>query len=187
MNWFKAYIGAIELAAIGHRDQKRKFKDEPYIVHPLRVSEIVLDVTGNLELACAAVLHDTLEDTKITPNEIYETFGERITTLVESVTKVSILPKGEREEEYLKRFSTASDETVIIKLADRFDNVRDLYENLESTPPHFRTSYIKNTVGLLKTIPASALKNPFVFQLRTDIVRMLSEVREQSTLVETRG
>lgn len=178
MNWHKAYIKAIEMAALAHDGARRKFADEPYFLHPLRVSEIVLDRTGNFELACVAVLHDTLEDTKLQAEEIYSAFNENVVALVESVTKNKSISKAESEAEYLKRFAASSVETVILKLADRLDNVRDLTRT--GTPPHFRESYIKNTVSLLCSTPPVAAKNEAVCQLKAEIIKCLSEAREMA-------
>lgn len=179
MNWHKSYIRAIEMAAIAHKGFNRKFADEPYFVHPLRVSEIVLDYTGSFELACAAVLHDTLEDTTLRAEEINNYFPDNVLTLVESVTKNKALDKAEREAEYLKRFSIAPVETVIIKLADRYDNVRDLLR--PATPAQFKISYVKNTTGLLRAIPAAARENQVVKNLEASIVNLVTEARELAT------
>lgn len=177
MNWHKMYIKAIEMAAIAHNGVSRKFSNEPYFVHPLRTSEIVLDHTGSFELACAAVLHDTLEDTSLTFGGISSATTGRIAILVESVTKNKSLSKAEREIEYLKRFSMSDDDTVIIKLADRYDNVRDAVFS-SATPNHFKIAYTKNTTNLLKTIPETALKNQVVETLRSNIMNLIKDARE---------
>lgn len=180
MNWHKAYSKAIELAAIAHNGVNRKYSDEPYFVHPLRVSEIVLDYTGSFELACAAVLHDTLEDTAMRPEAISNVFPDNVRILVESVTKNKALAKPEREAEYLERFKTSPVDTVIIKLADRYDNVRDLVYQ-PATPNHFKIAYAKNTTSLLRAIPESAKDNQVVKLLQSEIINLITEAREMAT------
>ncbi len=181
MNWHKAYFKAIELAAIAHNGVNRKYSAEPYFVHPLRVSEVVLDYTGSFELACAAVLHDTLEDTAMRPETISNNFPDNVRALVESVTKNKALPKPEREAEYLERFRTSPIDTVIIKLADRYDNIRDLVYPPNATPNHFKIGYVKNTTGLLRAIPEYAKDNQVVKLLQSEIINMITEARELAT------
>lgn len=168
-----AYIKAVEMAVIAHKDARRKYRDEPYVVHPIRVSKIILEYTGDWELAAAAVLHDTLEDTTLNPMAISDAFSDYMLMLVESVTKIKTLEKAPREEEYLKRFKVADDNTVILKLADRLDNVRDTQR--PGTPPKFKESYTKNTVGLLQAIPDSARDNPTVVALTAEIIKAISD------------
>jgi (p)ppGpp synthase/HD superfamily hydrolase len=177
MNWFKAYIHAIEMAAIAHNGINRKFSAEPYLVHPLRVSEIVLEHTGNFELGCAAVLHDVLEDSDLIKiQDIKNSFTPYVAVLVESVTKKKDLPKAEREVEYLTRFKTSGNDTILIKLADRLDNVKDLLNT--NIPLHFRLSYTRNTAALLKAIPEYAFLDSRVGRLRSLINETLEKGEE---------
>lgn len=169
MDWNKAYIKATEIAALAHAKQVR-FQGEPYVVHPIRVSGIVLEQTGNFELACAAVLHDTLEDTTLKPDVINDTFNKSILTLVESVTKKSFLNKAEKEAEYFRRFAASPIETVILKLADRLDNVSDFHR----ATPQFIERYSKNTLELLDAIPEAFKPHRVVNFLRCEILTKLT-------------
>ena len=94
-------LRAIDFAARKHRDQRRKDEEaSPYINHPISVSLLLADV-GNVidpEVLSAAILHDTLEDTDTTPEELKAEFGTRICRLVQEVTDDKKLPKTKRKE-----------------------------------------------------------------------------------------
>ena len=121
----KAYTFAKEK----HGDQKRK-TGEPYISHPLNVAKLLSELEMDAETIVAAILHDVLEDTETTYEELKENFGESIASLVEGVTKIGkIKYKSEQVENYRKLIlATAKDPRVIIlKLADRLDNMKSLW------------------------------------------------------------
>lgn len=122
----KAYSYALKM----HENQKRK-SGEPYIIHPLNVAYILADLGLDTTTICAALLHDVVEDTKATYEDIKESFGEDIATLVEGVTKLSKLFKTAEEaqvENYKKMFIAMEKDirVIILKLADRLHNVRTL-------------------------------------------------------------
>ena len=122
----KAYSYALKM----HGNQKRK-SGEPYIIHPLNVAYILADLGLDTTTICAALLHDVVEDTKATYEDIKESFGEDIATLVEGVTKLSKLFKTAEEaqvENYKKMFFAMEKDirVIILKLADRLHNVRTL-------------------------------------------------------------
>ncbi len=126
----KAYI----LAEQSHQGQYRK-SGEPYIIHPLEVSIILADIFKDTSLVVAALLHDVLEDTDITFEDIKEKFGEDIAFLVEGVTKLQsfengkVVTKSEKDRINLNKLllATAKDARVmLIKLADRLHNMRTI-------------------------------------------------------------
>ena len=147
--WQKIYIDAVSLAVSAHAGQTRKFSAEPYIMHPLRVSKTIYILTGDLKLSAAGVCHDVLEDTVVSYSTLAEATHEDIARLVRTVTKDTSLSKADKEKEFLGRFKDAQLDTVILKLADRVDNLKDI----ESQPIHFRERYIKNTEELLGAMP----------------------------------
>lgn len=123
-------IRAYEYASFMHKDQKRK-SGEPYIIHPLNVAYILARIGLDTTTICAALLHDVVEDTKATYEDIKERFGEDTATLVEGVTKLSKLFKTVEEakaENYKKMFIAMEKDirVIILKLADRLHNVRTL-------------------------------------------------------------
>lgn len=123
----KAYL----LAEDGHKFQKR-LSGEPYIIHPLAVAHTLADLGLDHEVICAGLLHDVLEDTFIKPDYMRQEFGETITYLVESVTKISVLKNQSAENKQAINIrkmimATVRDSRVIlIKLADKLHNMRTL-------------------------------------------------------------
>ena len=88
---------AIEFATEAHGDQKRKYTGEPYITHPIAVMEIVREVPHTEEMLMAAVLHDTVEDTPVTIEDIKTKFGTKVAELVDGLTDVSRPEHGNRK------------------------------------------------------------------------------------------
>jgi guanosine-3',5'-bis(diphosphate) 3'-pyrophosphohydrolase len=120
---------AYDVAAHQHRDQKRKSGD-PYITHPLAVATILAELGMNQETLCAALLHDTVEDTGYTLDELRDEFGDEITALVDGVTKLDRVKYGEAAEaETVRKMVVAMARDIrvlVIKLADRLHNMRTL-------------------------------------------------------------
>ena len=120
---------AYEVAARWHRDQKRKSGD-PYITHPLAVATILAELGMNTETICAALLHDTVEDTAYTLVELKSEFGEDVAALVDGVTKLDKVKYGESAEaETVRKMVVAMSRDIrvlVIKLADRLHNMRTL-------------------------------------------------------------
>ncbi|GAB6065322.1 RelA/SpoT family protein [Aquifex pyrophilus] len=122
-------VRAYEFAKERHGEQKRK-TGEPYIVHPLNVALILAELGMDTETVIAGFLHDLIEDTQTSYEEIRELFGENVAQLVEGVTKIGkIKYKSDQAENYRKLIlATAKDPRVIIlKLADRLDNMKTLW------------------------------------------------------------
>ena len=123
---------AYQVAAEAHKDQKRK-SGEPYIIHPLCVGIILADLEMDKETIAAGLLHDVVEDTVMTYDEIKDEFGEEVAQLVDGVTKLGQLSysadKVEVQAENLRKMVLAMAKdirVIIIKLADRLHNMRTL-------------------------------------------------------------
>ena len=117
-----------EFAKTAHEsiDQRRKYTNEPYIVHPEMVAEIVASVTDDENMICAAWLHDVVEDTPVTLAEIDAEFGDDVAHLVDGLTNVSKPEDGNRETRVaIDRNHTAGTDsrTKTIKLADLIANL----------------------------------------------------------------
>ena len=143
-------MDALLLATKAHHGQVRRNTQEPYIMHPIRVSKTLYEQTGDLRLTVAGLCHDLLEDTKITHEELVIATSSDIAELVLSVTKKPNLSKDECEREFLSRYRNSQLDTVLLKLADRADNVRDLKFQNQT----FRDRYRENTSMLLAATPS---------------------------------
>lgn len=107
--------------------QRRKYTDEPYIVHPAAVAELVRSVTHDEALLAAAWLHDTVEDTATTQQDIEAHFGQRVASLVEMLTDsdpTTAKNRAARKVAHFRHTASASSEAQTIKLADIIDNTR---------------------------------------------------------------
>lgn len=113
-------------------EQFRKYTNEPYIVHPLAVAQIVLSLGLSEEAGAAALLHDVVEDTNRSLQDIYDNFGKRIGDLVEMLTDVSTLEDGNRKarKELDKQHTAMADfEGKTIKLADGLNNALSIIQH----------------------------------------------------------
>ena len=121
---------AIIFAVKAHSGTERRGKSYPYIVHPLEAVEIVATMTPDQELLAAAALHDTVEDTDVTVDQIRNEFGDRVAELVASES--DDMPAGVSEEDSwharkqaaIDRLSKASREAKIVALGDKLSNMR---------------------------------------------------------------
>ena len=132
-----------------HAGQKR-YSGEPYMVHPMEVTSILADIKLDKESIITGLLHDTLEDTLATKEEIVDMFGLQVYTLVEGVTKIGqirISSTFERQAENFRKLILATGKdirVILVKLADRLHNVR----TISFLPAHKRESLAKETLDL---------------------------------------
>lgn len=127
-------LRAVEFAAIRHRDQRRK--DEvasPYINHPIALANILASEGGILDISVivAALLHDTIEDTETTVEELKAAFGTHVAGIVVEVTDDKALPKAERKRLQIEHAANISEAAKLVKLADKIANLRDM----SASPP----------------------------------------------------
>ncbi len=124
-------LNAYDFAKSAHQNQKRA-SGEPYFIHPCAVAEILVELGLDAETVAAALLHDVIEDTPATEEDIRREFGENVLTLVSGVTKLDKIVFKSQEEEEAENFrkifiAMAKDiRVIIIKLADRLHNMRSL-------------------------------------------------------------
>lgn len=122
---------AYELAKVNHQGQKRN-SGEDYIIHPLHVAMILADMNMDPATIIAGLLHDTIEDTSVTYEDIEKKFGKEIAELVDGVTKLKKLnykSKAEKQAENIRKMVLAMAKdirVIIVKLADRLHNMRTL-------------------------------------------------------------
>jgi guanosine-3',5'-bis(diphosphate) 3'-pyrophosphohydrolase len=121
---------ALAFAADKHRDQRRKDDHgSPYINHPIALARLLCDEAGVTDTAtlCIALLHDTVEDTDTTREELEAHFGEVVSRTVMEVTDDKRLPKPERKRLQVEHAATASYRARLVKLADKICNLRDVH------------------------------------------------------------
>src|SRR3954454_22339086 len=122
-------LKALAFAAHKHRDQRRKdAQASPYINHPIALADVLVNEGGvtDHEVLFAALLHDTVEDTATTHEELVDAFGSRIARIVAEVTDDKDLPKEERKRLQIEHAPHISREAKLVKLADKLCNLRDV-------------------------------------------------------------
>ena len=121
---------AIAFAVKAHSGTERRGKGFPYIVHPMEALEIVATMTSDQELLAAAVLHDTVEDTSVTIDQIRMEFGDRIASIVDAESDKGIEGRSEDDSWYdrkqgaIDRLAKASRDTKMVALGDKLSNMR---------------------------------------------------------------
>ena len=115
---------AARSAAKAHEGKMRKGSEIPYIVHPLETAVIVSRMTEDPELISAALLHDVLEDTEVTFEELSELFGKRVADLVAAESEDKRKTWKERKQATIERLASASREEKLLCLADKLSNLR---------------------------------------------------------------
>ena len=127
-------LKAVAFAADKHRTQRRKDADaSPYINHPIALANVLANEGGvtDVVVLSAAVLHDTIEDTNTTAEELTAIFGAKITATVLDVTDDKSLDKHDRKQRQIEHAPHISKEAKLVKLADKICNLRDIL----SSPP----------------------------------------------------
>ncbi len=139
-------LGAIRFAAEKHRDQRRKGAGHaPYINHPIAVAEILWRVGGIRDEVTlqAAILHDTVEDTDTTPEELEKLFGVEVHNVVMEATDDKSLPKVERKRLQVSQASHKSVRARAVKIADKISNLGDI---IRTPPPDWTAKRIREYV-----------------------------------------
>lgn len=128
------FAKAVAFAADKHRNQRRKDEQaSPYINHPIALANVLVNEGGvdDLTVLCAAVLHDTIEDTEATADELRAAFGPKVASVVMEVTDDKSLEKSLRKQRQVEHAPHISTEAKLVKLADKISNLRDVL----SSPP----------------------------------------------------
>ncbi|MGB2063565.1 MAG: HD domain-containing protein [Marinomonas gallaica] len=144
---------ALDFATKAHGDQKRKYTGEPYIKHPIAVAKLVREhaQTCHESMYCAALLHDTVEDTNATIDEIRREFGDIVTAFVDGLTDVSKPEDGnraKRKEIDRQHLAKSLPPIQTIKLADLIDNSKSISEH----DPEFAKVYMREKRLLLEVL-----------------------------------
>lgn len=178
----KQLINAVDFAANKHRFQKRKDPEAtPYINHPIKVTRLLIE-KGNvydINVLIGAILHDTIEDTKTTKEELMEIFGNEVTSYVIEMTDDKSIPKAERKRLQIENAPNKSYGAKQIKLCDKICNITDVIHN----PPDFwdlqrRKDYLdwaENVVAGLRGI------NPILEKIFDDKIKEGRKLLDEST------
>lgn len=127
----------ILFASQAHKGQKRKFGQIPYILHPMEVCAILGSMTNDTDILAAGLLHDTVEDCGVNPEEIKEKFSERVYKLVMSETEDKLCDRPpvetweERKNASLNLLRKSGKEVKMLWLADKLSNMRSFYNNIQ--------------------------------------------------------
>ena len=158
-------LEALAFAAHKHRDQRRKDAEaSPYINHPIALADVLVNEggVGDVEVICAALLHDTVEDTATTHEELVDAFGSRIARTVAEVTDDKALAKAERKRLQVEHAPHLSREAKLVKLADKICNLRDVAErppagwDLARRQAYF--DWAKQVIGGLRGAPGEDMR-----------------------------
>ena len=129
---------AIIFAVEAHHDTERRGKGFPYIVHPMEAVEIVATITSDQELLAAAALHDTIEDTDVTYEQLREAFGEHVADLVraESDQYTEGISEADswhdRKQAAIDRLAAASRDAKIVAMGDKLSNMRAIWRDYQT-------------------------------------------------------
>lgn len=143
---------AMHFATVAHLGQVRKGSGLPYVTHPINVARFVSQVTNDPEMIAAALLHDVIEDTKYTYDDILKNFGQRIADLVNELTDKTSkethphLSRADRRGLDHARLAGVSDDAKTIKLADIYHNVMGI---LDLDSHDFALLFLKEKIDVL--------------------------------------
>lgn len=170
-------LRAAQVASQAHAGQTRKYNHRPYITHPARVAAATMLQPGvTAAMACAAWLHDVVEDCGITIDAIARDFGDDVARLVSDLTKVDspAATRADRAAAARRRLASADPRAKVIKLIDRIDNLREL----DAAPAEIRALYVEESQLLLEEALAGASPS-LEAELRGEIARHQQMLAEQ--------
>lgn len=186
------FLEAFELAFRLHATQKRKGSLTPYLAHLMTVASLVLENGGSEDLAIAALLHDAVEDQGglETLERIRNQFGDRIADLVDSTTDAYTKPKppwNARKAAYLEKLRGASDEVLLLALADKVHNARSILLDLQREGDQIWEKFNGGKAGTLWYYQslANILDSAPYPELRLELRDLLEEIINLANLKES--
>lgn len=172
------YLMAYGFCKCAHLGQTRKYTGEPYANHPYRVASILSELFNDADVIVAAFLHDVLEDTKITAEELLTVFSRRVIDLVLEVTNVSTAEDGnrkDRKEIEKNHLAKSSPEGASIKLADIIDNVLSVAKN----DKEFAPIYLREKWDVLMVLQHG---HPYLWELARDHIACGFKILESTEM-----
>lgn len=150
---------AIKTAAALHRAQVRKGEEKlPYVTHLFSVFAILLEHTSDEDILIAGLLHDSLEDTPYTAEELEKDFGQRVREIVEGVTEMTVhsgkkLSWAERKQLYIERLKHARKESAMVAAADKTHNFRAILDEYKDNLNRFKKDFVfEDRISFYQTI-----------------------------------
>lgn len=173
-------LKALDFASEAHKNDVRKYTGEPYIFHPIEVAQITFKVMGDPVVAAAALMHDVIEDTPVTEEEMREEFGDEVTDLVMKVTKVTesgkskgARPRAVRKEIDRVHYANGCSRSQSIKLADVLSNSSDVVQH----DPGFAATYLVEQKELVESLTDG---HPTLFNAASEAVNTaLAELKKR--------
>lgn len=176
---------AIIFAVNAHSGMVRKLAESPYITHPMEVAAIASTMTSDEQVLAAATLHDVVEDTEVTMEEIREKFGERVAFLVAGDTENKLTERPasetwkERKLQTIQHLSNCTKEEKIIVLSDKLSNIRSLYREWSIRGDEIWTSFNQKDPNLqywyYRTI-ADSLSELFEYEAYKEYDRLVCQL-----------
>ncbi len=119
---------ALQLAVRAHAGQVRKTDNTPYIIHPVMVAHLLTTAGATKEVVMAALLHDVLEDTTVTRDEVLTVAGQAVVDIIDSVTEDKTLPWEERKAAYVQQVVAGGESVWLVSVADKIHNAESLLD-----------------------------------------------------------
>jgi (p)ppGpp synthase/HD superfamily hydrolase len=184
---------AIRAAAVLHKDQLRKGSMPfPYITHLVATAFTLLDYTDDEDVIIAALLHDTLEDTDYTLDELQEDFGGKVRELVEAVTEPQSTEAKkyswmEKKQTYIKQLKQAPKDAVLIAAADKIHNFRTIVEDYFEAPERFTQDFGNNYEDRIEAYQgiANVINNRLSGPILAEFNHVFEEYKKFLTAAET--
>lgn len=177
---------AIEFAVKAHRGQFRKGTRVPYIVHPIRVAAILIRHRCPQSVVVASILHDVLEDTGRTVEDIEECFGKSVARIVDAASQgEKCRPWRTRKEETLERIKDVPSEVLLVECADKLDNMRTIREDCEmmgadiwerfDAPKESQQWYYRSLVAAFRNCAQDGILSSLVKDFESEVQKVFGD------------
>jgi len=126
---------ALRMSAIAHNGQKRKEQDAPYIIHPVAVALLLAKNDFSDVVIASALVHDVLEDTSVTEEELKKELGEEVLSIVQSLSENMSIPWEERKTQYIETIRVGSENVKAVSVGDKINNAQSMLTAYEKIGP----------------------------------------------------
>lgn len=190
---------ALTTVTLAHKDQYRKGEEKiPYVTHLVAVAEILAKYTYDESIICAGLLHDTIEDTSVTYEQIESQFGSKIATIVRDVSEDTSNKEGnekgswrERKEGYINHLKVATQEALMVCAADKIHNLRSMIEGYQrdgkaffeafNSPAETKLAFYHNILRIIRQRLDNAIVDELSY-IYLEAERILSKAEDEIDL-----